>query len=49
KQIGMGYVAPELAEVGTKLKVKMLLQEWDAEVVEDSPFDPKNERIRING
>lgn len=49
KQIGMGYVSPELAEVGTKLKVKMLLQEWDAEVVEDSPFDPKNERIRING
>ena len=49
KQIGMGYVKPELAEVGTKLKVKMLLQEWDAVVVEDSPFDPSNERIRING
>jgi dimethylglycine dehydrogenase len=49
KQIGMGYVSPELAEVGTKLKVKMLLKEWDAVVVEDSPFDPKNERIRVNG
>ena len=49
KQIGMGYVAPELAAVGTKLKVKMLLKEWDAVVVEDSPFDPKNERIRVNG
>ncbi|MEH7828505.1 GcvT family protein [Gemmobacter denitrificans] len=49
KQIGMGYVSPELAEVGTKLKVKMLRQEWDAVVVEDSPFDPKNERIRVNG
>jgi hypothetical protein len=23
KQIGMGYVAPEHAEVGTKLKVRM--------------------------
>ncbi|MBL8562381.1 MAG: FAD-dependent oxidoreductase [Gemmobacter sp.] len=49
KQIGMGYVSPELAEVGTKLKVKMLREEWDAVVVEDSPFDPKNERIRVNG
>ena len=49
KQIGMGYVPAELSEVGTKLKVKMLLQEWDAVVVEDSPFDPKNERIRVNG
>ena len=49
KQIGMGYVTPDLAEVGTKLKVRMLLKEWDAVVVEDSPFDPSNERIRING
>jgi dimethylglycine dehydrogenase len=49
KQIGMGYVTPDLAEVGTKLKIKMLLQEWDAVVVEDGPFDPTNARIRMNG
>ncbi len=49
RQIGMGYVSPELAEVGTRLKVKMLRQEWDALVVEDSPFDPQNARIRIDG
>jgi dimethylglycine dehydrogenase len=49
KQIGMGYVRPDLAEVGTRLKVKMLRQEWDAVVVEDSPFDPANARIRIDG
>jgi dimethylglycine dehydrogenase len=49
KQIGMGYVSPHLAEFGTKLKVKMLLQEWDAVVVEDSPFDPSNARIRLDG
>ncbi|SOB92386.1 glycine cleavage system aminomethyltransferase T [Rhodobacter sp. JA431] len=49
KQIGMGYVRPDLAEVGTKLKVKMLLQEWDAVVAEDSPHDPTNARIRIDG
>ncbi|MFN3845039.1 MAG: FAD-dependent oxidoreductase [Paracoccaceae bacterium] len=49
KQIGMGYVRPDLAEVGTRLKVKMLRQEWDAVVVEDSPFDPSNARIRLDG
>jgi dimethylglycine dehydrogenase len=49
KQIGMGYVRPDLAVPGTKLKVKMLRQEWDAVVVEDSPFDPTNARIRIDG
>lgn len=49
KQIGMGYVRPDLAVVGQKLKVRMLRQEWDAVVVEDSPYDPKNERIRIDG
>ena len=49
KQIGMGYVRPDLAEAGTKLKVKMLREEWDALVVEDSPLDPANARIRIDG
>jgi len=27
----------------------MLGQLWDAEVVEDSPFDPTNARIRLDG
>jgi dimethylglycine dehydrogenase len=49
KQIGMGYVRPDLATPGTKLKVRMLRQLWDAEVTVDSPFDPKNERIRVDG
>ncbi|WP_109465912.1 GcvT family protein [Albibacillus kandeliae] len=49
KSIGMGYVSPELAVVGTKLKVRMLNQLWDAEIVEDSPYDPKNEVIRKDG
>ena len=49
KQIGMGYVTPGLAVVGTKLKVRMMRQEWDAVVVEDSPYDPTNARIRIDG
>ena len=49
KQIGMGYVRPDLAAPGQKLKVRMLRQLWDAEVVEDSPFDPSNARIRKDG
>ena len=42
----MGYVRPDLAEVGTKLKVRMQRELWDAEIVEDSPYDPANATIR---
>jgi dimethylglycine dehydrogenase len=49
KQIGMGYVQPDLAKTGQKLKVRMQNQLWDAEVVEDSPYDPSNAVIRIDG
>ena len=49
KSIGMGYVRPELAVPGTKLLVRMMGDLWPAEVVEDSPYDPANARIRIDG
>jgi dimethylglycine dehydrogenase len=49
KSIGMGYVKPELAVEGTKLKVKMLDRLWDATVTCDSPYDPRNETIRKDG
>ncbi len=49
KSIGMGYVAPELAKVGQKLQVKMFDQLWPAEIAEDSPHDPTNARIRVDG
>ncbi len=49
KSIGMGYVSPEIAEVGTKLSVKMFDKLWDAEIVVDSPYDPKNTTIRVDG
>jgi len=49
KSIGMGYVEAEHAVVGTRLKVKMFDQLWDAEIVQNSPYDPKNEVIRIDG
>ena len=49
KSIGLGYVKPEHSAPGTKLRVKMQDQLWDAEVQIDSPYDPKNEKIRVNG
>lgn len=47
--IGMGYVTPDHAAPGTRLKVRMFNQLWDAEVTEDSPYDPKNATIRADG
>ncbi len=49
KSIAMGYVKPEHSAPGTKLRVKMFNQLWDAEITEDSPYDPRNETIRIDG
>lgn len=49
KSIAMGYVTPDLAVPGTKLKVKIHDQLWDAEIVKDSPYDPTNAVIRKDG
>ncbi|MFK7874455.1 MAG: FAD-dependent oxidoreductase [Paracoccaceae bacterium] len=49
KSIGMGYVPTDLAQVGTQLKVRMQGQLWNAEIVQDSPYDPKNTVIRQDG
>ncbi|MBP0481432.1 GcvT family protein [Sagittula salina] len=49
KSIGMGYVKPDLAVEGTRLKVKMFDCLWEATVTCDSPYDPKNETIRKDG
>lgn len=48
KSIGMGYVTPDHAAPGTRLKLRMFNQLWDAEVTEDSPYDPKNATIRAD-
>ncbi len=49
KSIAMGYVKPELAHAGQKLQVKMFDRLWPAEVTADSPHDPTNARIRVDG
>ncbi len=49
KSIGLGYLPEALAVLGQKLKVRMLNELWDAEVVVDSPYDSKNANIRLDG
>jgi dimethylglycine dehydrogenase len=49
KSIGMGYVTPEAAEVGAAIQIKMQDKLWPAQIVEDSPYDPKNATIRVDG
>ena len=49
KQIGIGYVRPDLAKTGQKLQLRMLRETWPAEVVEESPYDPQNVAIRKDG
>ena len=46
RSIAMGYVRPELAAPGTRLKVRLLGGLWDAEIVPESPYDPRQERLR---
>ena len=49
KSIGMGYVRPDLAVEGTKLKLRMFDTLWDATVTCDSPYDPANATLRMDG
>ena len=49
KSIAMGYVEPEQAQPGVRLKVRMQDKLWDAEVTDDCPYDPGNAAIRVDG
>lgn len=49
QSIGMGYVRPEHATVGAQLRIRMQNALWPARIVEDSPYDPDNARIRADG
>lgn len=46
KSLALGFVEPELAEVGTEFEIEVLGEMKPAVIVEDSPYDPKNERLR---
>ncbi len=50
KSLALGMVRPDLAAAGTELEIAILGKTYVAVVVPDSPFDPKNERLRdVNG
>ena len=46
KSLALGMVRPGLAEAGTRLEIEILGKTYPATVIPDSPFDPKNERLR---
>jgi dimethylglycine dehydrogenase len=46
KSLALAMVPPELAAVGQSLDVTILGKPHRATVIAESPFDPKNERLR---
>ena len=41
----MGRVDTELHEIGTGLEIKILGDLFKATVIEESPYDPQNEKL----
>ncbi len=46
KSLALAMLSPDHAAIGTKLKIKILGDLYDAEVVVESPFDPDNAVLR---
>ncbi|NNE23054.1 MAG: GcvT family protein, partial [Rhizobiales bacterium] len=46
KSLALAMVKPEHGAVGTKLQIKLLGELYDATVIEESPYDPGNEKLR---
>jgi dimethylglycine dehydrogenase len=46
KSLGLGYVKPEFAKVGTELAIQILGERKRATVLVDSPYDPENKDLR---
>ena len=46
KSLALGMLKPEFAEPGTGVEIEILGKTYAATVIPDSPFDPKNERLR---
>ena len=46
KSLAMAMVRPDLATVGTELMIDILDQRLAATVIEESPYDPTNEKLR---
>jgi dimethylglycine dehydrogenase len=46
KSLGLGYVKPEFAKVGSELEILILGERKRATVLVDSPYDPENKDLR---
>jgi dimethylglycine dehydrogenase len=46
KSLALGYVRPDFAAEGTELEIDILGKMHPCRVIEESPFDPQNERLR---
>ncbi len=46
KSLAIGFLRPEHAAVGTKVEIDVLGELHKATVIEESPYDPKNEKLR---
>ena len=46
KSLVLGMVAPECASVGTEMDIEVLGQRYALVVIDESPFDPDNRRLR---
>lgn len=46
KSLALGMVSPEFSAIGTELDVVILGKTYRATAVQESPFDPENERLR---
>ena len=46
KSLALGYVRAGLDTLGTELEIEVLRERFVARVIEESPWDPENERLR---
>ena len=47
KSLAIAMVSPEFANIGTELNMDILGTIHKVEVIEDSPYDPNNDLIRV--
>ena len=46
KSLGLGYIKPDFAAVGTEIQIEILGERKRATVLVDSPYDPENKDLR---
>ena len=46
RSLALAMLQPEYAAIGTTLEIDILGKRYQAEVIEESPFDPHNDRLR---